>query len=96
LQADGNTLYHLAAKENNMELLKAISNFEIPVNIINAEGLTALHLAAMKAKNNQLMKYLISLGADKNAKTEFEETAFDLATENELLLKENVELNFLK
>ena len=43
-----------------------------------------------------MMKYLIANGADKNAKTGFGETAFDLASENEQLQKENVALNFLK
>ncbi|MDN3725091.1 ankyrin repeat domain-containing protein [Aequorivita sp. SDUM287046] len=96
VQEDGNTLYHFAAKENNLELLKAISKFEIPVNATNSEGLTALHQAAMKAQNNEMMKFLISIGADKNAKTDFGETAFDLAMENEMLQKENLDLNFLK
>ena len=96
IQADGNTLYHLAAKANKLELMKQISKFDIPVNATNSEGLTALHQAAMKAENDEMMKYLISIGADKNTKTDFEETAFDLASENELLQKENVELDFLK
>ena len=96
VQADGNTLYHLAAQQNNLALLKNLSNFEIPVNAKNSEGLTALHLAAMKAEDDEMMKYLIANGADKNAKTGFGETAFDLASENEQLQKENVALNFLK
>lgn len=96
VQADANTLYHLAAKKNDLALLKSISRFDIAVNAKNSEGLTALHQAAMKAENDGMMKYLITIGADKNAKTGFEETAFDLANENELLQKENVALNFLK
>lgn len=95
IQANGNTLYHIAAKENNLELLKRLSAFGISVNTANTEGLTALHQAAMKAEDDQMMKYLISIGADKNAKTGFEETAFNLATENELLQKENIDLKFL-
>ncbi len=96
IQADGNTLYHFAAKENNLVLLKSLSGFDIPVNAKNDEGLTALHQAAMKAEDAEMMKYLISIGADKNIKTDFEETTYDLASENELLQKENVALNFLK
>ncbi|HET8804632.1 MAG TPA: ankyrin repeat domain-containing protein [Aequorivita sp.] len=96
VQANGNTLYHLAANKNNLELLKRISTFDIPINAKNSEGLTALHLASMKADDDQMMKFLISIGADKNAKTEFEETAYDLASENEQLQKQNVVLNFLK
>ncbi|MBT0606713.1 ankyrin repeat domain-containing protein [Aequorivita echinoideorum] len=96
IQADGNTLYHIAAKENNLALLKNLSAYEIPVNAVNSEGFTALHLAAMKAENDEMMKYLLANGADKNAKTDFEETAFDLASENEMLQKQKVELQFLK
>lgn len=95
VQAEGNTLYHLAAKANDLDLLKRISTFEIPINATNDEGMTALHQAAMKANDDEMMKYLISLGADKNAKTDFEETPYDLASENELLQKQHVELKFL-
>lgn len=96
VQAEDNTLYHFAAKENDLALLKRLKDFNIDVNAANDEGITALHQAAMKAHNDAIMKYLISIGADKTAKTDFEETAFDLANENELLKKNKVELNFLK
>ena len=95
-QAEGNTLFHLAAKENNFELLKRLSDFNIDVNSKNDQGLTALHLAAMKAENDQMMKYLISKGADSEIKTDFEESVYDLASENELLKEQNTSLNFLK
>lgn len=95
VQAEGNTLYHLAAKANNLNLLKRLANFNIDVNATNDEGMTALHQAAMKANDSEMMKYLISIGADKKVETDFEETAYDLASENELLQKGNVELKFL-
>ncbi|WP_223270757.1 ankyrin repeat domain-containing protein [Subsaximicrobium wynnwilliamsii] len=95
-QAEGNTLNHLAAKNNDLELLKRLSAFNIDVNSKNDEGLTALHLAAMKAENEEMMKYLISKGADTKIKTDFEESVYDLASENELLKKQNTPLNFLK
>ncbi|WP_026452673.1 ankyrin repeat domain-containing protein [Aequorivita capsosiphonis] len=96
VQAEGNSLYHLAAKANDLDLLKRLAGFDMDVNATNDEGMTALHQAAMKAKDTETMKYLISLGADKTAKTDFEETPYDLASENELLQKNNVQLNFLK
>ncbi|WP_310991022.1 ankyrin repeat domain-containing protein [Aequorivita marina] len=98
VQGEGNTLYHLAAKTNNLNLLKQLASYKlnIDVNVVNAEGMTALHQAAMKAEDDEMMKYLITLGAKKDAKTDFEETAYDLASENELLQKNNVELKFLK
>jgi hypothetical protein len=43
-----------------------------------------------------MMKYLLSIGAKKEAVTNFKETAFDLASENESLTKKNVSVNFLK
>lgn len=95
-QAEGNTLFHLAAKNNNLVLLERLSAFDIDVNSKNDEGLTALHLAAMKAENDEMMKYLISKGANTKIKTDFEETVYDLASENELLKKQTTSLNFLK
>ena len=95
-QAKNNTLYHLAAKKNNLDLLKKLASFNIGINAKNDEGNTALHIAAMKAEDDTILKYLISKGADKNIKTGFEESVYDLAIENELLQKHNVALNFLK
>ncbi|MHA7832202.1 MAG: ankyrin repeat domain-containing protein [Flagellimonas sp.] len=96
VQAGGNTLHHLAAKNNDLALAKQLESFDIDINAVNNEGLTALHLAAMKANDPELMKYLISKGADVKIKTSFEETVYDLADENELLQKQSTTLNFLR
>ena len=96
IQAEGNTLFHLATKDNELGVLKRLEDFDIDINAKNEKGLTALHLAAMKAEDDQMMKYLISKGADTKINTDFEETVFDLASENELLQKQNTSLNFLK
>ena len=96
VQGEGNTLYHVAAKKNDLQLMKKIADFNIDVNAKNDEGMTALHVAAMKAENDKLLKFLIAKGADANSKTEFEETVYDLASENEMLQKGNTSLNFLK
>lgn len=96
IQENGNTLYHFAANEDNLALMKRLSEFDIPVNAVNNQGMTALHLAAMKAKDVSMIKFLLEIGADKTVKTDFEETAFILASENEVLQKQNIELNFLK
>lgn len=95
VQAQGNTLYHLAANANDLELLKRLSEYDIPVNITNDDGMTALHIAAMRAENDEMMKYLVAQGANTKIKTDFEETAYDLASENELLQDQNVRLQFL-
>src|SRR5690606_31688452 len=73
-QKDGNTLFHLALNHDNLDLLKRVNAFKIDINEKNAEGMTALHKAVMKAQDDGLLKYLISIGADKTISTEFEET----------------------
>ncbi|RNC80237.1 MAG: ankyrin repeat domain-containing protein [Winogradskyella sp.] len=95
-QGNGKTLYHLAVEKSNLELLKRIGKLEIDINKKNGDGLTALHLAAMKAKNQEILMYLISQGADKTVKTEFEESVYDLAMENEILQKNEIDISFLK
>lgn len=94
-QAGGNTLWHVVAKENEVGLTKEIYDFNIPINSKNKEGYTPLHLAAMKATNTEFMEALTDFGADKNIKTEFGETALDLARENEILARQKVDLDFL-
>lgn len=95
-QKDGNTLYHLAVAKNDLSLLKRLEPLQIDINSKNKEGLTALHKAALIAKDDTLLKYLLAIGAKKDAVTSFKETAFDLAGENESLKKNNVSVNFLK
>ncbi len=95
-QAKGNTLYHLAIEKNNLDLLKRIYQFGVDVNAKNKDGISPLHLAAMKTKDKSILKYLLEIGADKTAKTDFEESAYDLASENELLQKHHVDIEFLK
>lgn len=95
-QGNGNTLYHVALEKNNLDLLKRIHSLGIDVNVKNDEGITPLQKAAMKAKNEEILKYLISIGADKNVKTAFDESVFDLASENELLKKNQINISFLR
>ncbi|WP_439556768.1 ankyrin repeat domain-containing protein [Dyadobacter sp.] len=95
-QQNGNTLYHLAVAKNDLALVKKLETYQIDVNAKNKEGITALHKAAMIAKDDSMLKYLISIGAKKDIVTSFDETAFDLAGENESLSKNNVTVNFLK
>lgn len=95
-QADGNTLLILAASKNDLGLLKKLEAYKIDVNAKNKENMTALHQAALLAKDDQILKYLIALGADKNAKTDFDETAYDLAAENDFLKNNKISIDFLK
>lgn len=95
-QKDGNTLYHLAIVKNDVEVLKKLAPLKIDVNAKNKDGLTVLHKAAMLSKNDEILKYLISIGAQKEIASEFNETAYSLAKENDFLTKNNVDINFLK
>jgi ankyrin repeat protein len=95
-QKDGNTLYHLAIMKNDLSLLKRMEPMKVDVNAKNKEGLTPLQKAAMIAKDDTILKYLLSIGAKKDIATEFKETAYDMAKENEFLSKNNIPVDFLK
>ncbi|MCD0476578.1 ankyrin repeat domain-containing protein [Flavobacterium sp. EDS] len=95
-QVDGSTLYHIAMVKNDLTLLKKLASLNIDVNAKNKDGLTALHKAAMVSKDDSILKYLLSIGAKKDIQTEFDESAYALAKENETLTKNNVSLEFLK
>jgi ankyrin repeat protein len=93
-QKNGNTIYHLAIEKQSLPMLKYINNYKIDINAKNLEGLTALQKAVMMAKDDTIVKYLIANGADKRIKTDFNETLYDLAKENEVL--KNTDISFLK
>lgn len=95
-QHSGNTLLHIATGKNNLALLKRLHSFRMDVNKRNEAGFSALQIAAMSSKNTDILKYLISIGAQKDIKTTFDETIYDLASENELLNKNSFNIGFLK
>lgn len=84
-QAKGNSLLHIAVDKNSPFLVEQALHLGININAKNRDGLAPLHLAAMKAQDPALLNLLIAKGADKNVKTSFDETVYDLASENELL-----------
>ena len=94
LQHSKNTLLHIAVIKDNLALLKRLNSFNIDVNAKNKDQLSALQIAAMKTRNVEILEYLLTIGAHKNIKTAFNETIYDLASENELLINNNI--NFLK
>lgn len=95
-QKDKNTLLHIAVVKNDLSLLQKLEGLGIDINAKNAEGVTALHKAAMTAKDLDILNYLVALGAKKDLKTEFGETAYDFAKDNELLNKNKTSVEFLK
>jgi len=65
---DGNTFLHFAAiYENNGRIARELIDHGINIDSVNNEGQTPLHVAASKG-NNEVVKILVSLGADINAK----------------------------
>jgi ankyrin repeat protein len=95
-QKDGSTLYHVAIARLDLALLKRLTDLKINVNAKNKEGNTVLHRAALISKDDEILKYLLSIGADKAVKTDFDETAYDLAAENKFLSQKNISVSFLK
>ena len=96
LNSKGETIFHLAIEKNNTSLLEKFINIGLDINKADKNGMTPLHCAAMKAKNLEIVEFLIQHGGDKKAKTNFGETAYDLALENEILNKTNANIKILK
>ena len=95
-QKDGNTLLHFAVIKNDLSLLQKLAALNIDPNAKNKDGLTALHKAALIAKDDTILKYLISIGAKKDILTDFDESPYALAQENESLIQNKISLDFLK
>lgn len=95
-QKNGNTLLHLAIAKGDLGLVKKAVELGVDVNAQNEDGDSALHKAALTAKNDKLLKELVALGINKNLKTEFGETAYELAEANEFLKNNKVSIDFLK
>lgn len=95
-QAGDNTLLHYAVDQQSPALIDLALSKGVEVNAKNSDGLTALHYAAMKAKDATLLQHLIEKGADTSITTDFDETVYDLAAENEILQKSGFDLNLLK
>ena len=95
-QKDGSTLYHLATAKNDLRMIRQLEGLGIDVNAKDKNGMTALHKVALIARDETILKYLVSIGAKKDILTAENETAYELAKDNEFLAKGNVSVDFLK
>lgn len=95
-QKDGTTLYHIAVDKHSAPMLEMLKkNYSnININAKNKNGVTPLQKAVMMAKDDKIIKKLIAMGANTKVTTDFNETLYDLAKENEAL--KNKDISFLK
>ncbi len=95
-QQGGDNLLHIAVDKQSPYLIELALAQGVDINAKNDNGLAPLHYAAMKAKDASLLNHLIEKGADTNIKTDFDESVYDLAAENELLKKSGFNPDNLK
>lgn len=95
-QAGGNTIAHLSAEKLSPQLIQKAVALGAQLNTLNDEGYTPLHIVAAKASDAELLKIFIELGSDIALPTSYGETVLEIASENEVLKKNNVNLDFLK
>ena len=75
-------LLHAALEKDDKELLAKLIELGEDINAKDKDGYTVLHYAGMKAKNLDLLKFLVEKGANPNVKTELDESVLDLIAEN--------------
>jgi ankyrin repeat protein len=86
----GSNLAHLAIDKKSEYLLDQALALGAEINHLDKKGLSPLMLSAMTSENTILIERLIELGADISVLTEFGESAYDLAQENEFLSNEDL------
>lgn len=97
LSSNGNSMLYYAVATNNIATIKkALELDKQHINTLNHEGNAPIHKAALLARNTEVLKLLVAHGASKTTKTEFEETAYELAESNDYLKQKNIDISFLK
>lgn len=95
--ADGTTLYHRAVAHQSLRMLELVARLGIDINAKSSEGMTALHNAALVSRDDKMLRALVGLGADRSLRSEMmEETAYQMARDNEYLSRRGVDISFLQ
>ncbi|MDZ7878320.1 MAG: ankyrin repeat domain-containing protein [Saprospiraceae bacterium] len=89
-------LLHAALDKDDNDLFTKLMEMGQDINAKDSDGYTVLHYASMKAKNIDLVKFLVAKGADSSINTPLDESVSDLIAANEVLGKQNSNLDFLK
>lgn len=95
-QKNGENMLLLAVKKNSLPLIEKALKLDIDVNEADADGNSPLQIAALRANDTKILELLVKNGADTTATTDFGESVYDLASENEILSNNNTNLDFLK
>ena len=90
----GESWFHVGARNQSLDMLQFAAVHQLDVNQVNHEGMSPLLEACLTAKNIDLLKWLVDIGADVGLMSPCGETAFDLASENEAVI--TADLDFLK
>ena len=94
---ENNTILHVSVERGYPQLVDwIITSKETSIDELNMDGYSALQIAAMRNENIEILATLIEAGADKNIESEFGETAYMLAIENEKINSNLEALEFLK
>ncbi|MEM9546526.1 MAG: ankyrin repeat domain-containing protein [Bacteroidota bacterium] len=94
--SEGNTLAHYAIEKNNIYLIEKAIELGADLNHKNDLGLTSLHFAAMKADDHKIIDLLLEAGADKKILTDYKESTYELAVENEILQANQIDISQLQ
>ena len=74
-----NSLLHIAAKNDNKDLIDFLKKSNIDLDLQNANGETPLHLLCGQQPNEELAKYLVMSGASTAIKNALGDTPITLA-----------------
>lgn len=69
--SEGYTALHLTAELGNLHILQTLKEMTDEFDVVNNEGLTLLHSAAMGAYSSDVVKYLIEEGLDPNVRDDY-------------------------